>query len=170
MTFIKPHPDRCPSRRSPSLSSRAVAALCLVAATGLGATAALAQGAPQPRLPTTTLGAGMHKIVAELAVTPQQQAIGMMMRREMGASEGMLFVNDTPGVRCFWMRNTLIPLTIAFVADDGRIVNLADMQPQSDESHCSAEPVRFALEMQQGWFAKRNIKPGFRLSGPPFAR
>ena len=64
------------------------------------------------------------------------------------------------------MKNTLLPLTIAFIADDGRIVNLADMQPQSEESHCSAEPVRFALEMNQGWFAKRGIKPGFKLQGP----
>jgi hypothetical protein len=112
----------------------------------------------------------MHKIVAELAVTHQQQSVGMMMRRDMGASEGMLFVNEVAGVRCFWMRDTLVPLSIAFVAEDGRIVNLADMQPQSDESHCSAEPVRFALEMRQGWFAKRNILPGFRLSGSPFKR
>ncbi len=157
MTFVKPLFLSRPALRTPALLL--VALLC---------NTALAQGAPQPRLPTTTLSAGMHKIVAELALTPQQQAIGMMMRREMGASEGMLFVNDTPGVRCFWMRNTLVALSIAFLADDGRIVNLADMQPQSDQQHCSTEPVRFALEMQQGWFARRNIKPGFKLGGPPF--
>ncbi len=172
MTCINPTAPR-PALQARRLHRRAVrwAHGCLAAWLAVcGAGMAWAQGAPQPRLPTTTLGAGMHKIVAELAVTPQQQAIGMMMRRDMGASEGMLFVNDTPGVRCFWMRNTLIPLTIAFVADDGRIVNLADMAPQSDQEHCSAEPVRFALEMRQGWFAKRNIQPGFRLTGAPFKR
>jgi uncharacterized protein len=93
---------------------------------------------------------------------------GMMFRRQMGSNEGMLFVYDEPAPRCFWMRNTYVPLTIAFVADDGRIVNLADMQPLNDASHCSAEPVRFALEMNQGWFAKRGIQPGFKLRGRPF--
>ena len=129
---------------------------------------ATAQGGPQPRLPTVQLTAGMHVIQAEVAMTPTQQATGMMFRREMGANEGMLFVNADSGVRCFWMRNTLLPLTIAFIAEDGTIVNLADMQPQSDESHCSAAPVRYALEMNQGWFAKRGIKAGHKLRGKPF--
>ena len=66
------------------------------------------------------------------------------------------------------MRNTLIPLTAAFVADDGTIVNLADMKPQSDDSHCSAKPVRFVLEMNQGWFAQRGLRAGARLTGVPF--
>lgn len=130
--------------------------------------AAHAQDGPQPRLPTVDLRAGMHLIRAELAVTAEQQATGMMFRTTMGSNEGMLFVNDDAGVRCFWMRNTLIPLTIAFLDDDGTIVNLADMQPRSDRSHCSARPVRYALEMNQGWFAKRGIQPGFRLRGGPF--
>jgi len=130
--------------------------------------AARAQDRPQPKLPTVDLRAGMHLIRAELAVSAEQQATGMMFRTTMGANEGMLFVNDDAGVRCFWMRNTLIPLTIAFLDDDGTIVNLADMQPQSDRSHCSARPVRYALEMNQGWFAKRGIQPGFRLRGGPF--
>jgi uncharacterized membrane protein (UPF0127 family) len=168
MTCVKPVPFRALGAHRVRRSRQLAAAWSMAALGAVLSATAWAQSGPQPRLPTTTLGAGMHKIVAELAVTPQQQATGMMMRREMGASEGMLFVNDTPGVRCFWMRNTLIPLTIAFVADDGRIVNLADMQPQSDQEHCSAEPVRFALEMRQGWFAKRNIRAGFKLSGPPF--
>ncbi len=129
-----------------------------------------AQGVPQPRLTTLELTAGMHVIRAELAITPQQQATGMMFRREMSGNEGMLFVNDELGVRCFWMRNTLIPLTIAFIADDGTIVNLADMAPRSDDSHCSAKPVRYALEMPKGWFAKRGLKAGSRLRGKPFER
>ena len=129
---------------------------------------ALAQDGPQPRLDTIDLTAGMHIIKAEVAQTGTQQMIGMMFRKEMGANEGMLFVNPDASPRCFWMRNTLIPLSIAFIDDDGAIVNIADMQPQSDASHCSAKPVRFALEVRQGWFAKRGIKAGFRLRGAPF--
>jgi uncharacterized membrane protein (UPF0127 family) len=66
------------------------------------------------------------------------------------------------------MRNTLLPLSIAFIADDGTIVNIADMAPQTEDSHCSEKPVRFALEMRQGWFNKHGIKAGFRLRGGPF--
>lgn len=130
---------------------------------------ALAQEGPQPRLPTANLKVGMHVIKAELAVTPQQQMTGMMFRREMPGNEGMLFVNDAAGPRCFWMKNTLLPLTIAFIEDDGSIVSFADMQPHDERSHCSARPVRYALEMPQGWFAKRGIKAGHKLAGGPFA-
>lgn len=129
---------------------------------------AIAQTGPQPRLETLTLGAGMHNIRAEVARTPSQQQAGLMFRNEMGPSEGMLFAFDGLETRCFWMRNTPLPLTIAFIADDGTIVNLADMKPQSDDSHCSKQPVRYTLEMHQGWFAKRGIKPGSRLRGGPF--
>ena len=80
-----------------------------------------------------------------------------------------MFAFEQPATQCFWMKNTLLPLTAAFVADDGRIVNLVDMKPLSEESHCSAEPVRFVLEMNQGWFARKNIKKGAKLSGPAFA-
>jgi uncharacterized membrane protein (UPF0127 family) len=68
------------------------------------------------------------------------------------------------------MRNTLMPLSIAFLADDGTVVNIADMKPQTDDSHCSAKPVRYALEMNQGWFAKRGVKPGTRITGEVFAK
>lgn len=129
---------------------------------------AVAQDAAQPRLDTVNLVAGMHNIKAELARTPQQRQIGMMHRTQMASHEGMLFVFEQPAPQCFWMKNTLLPLSIAFIADDGSIVNIADMQPQSEKSHCSAQPVRFALEMNQGWFDKRGIKPGFKLKGPPF--
>jgi uncharacterized membrane protein (UPF0127 family) len=130
--------------------------------------AALAQTGPQPRLPTVPLTLGMHVVKAEVARTPEQQATGMMFRTEMGPNEGMLFVNDDNGVRCFWMRNTLIPLSAAFIAEDGTIVNIADMKPRDESSHCSDKPVRHVLEMPQGWFAKRGIGPGFRIKGAPF--
>ncbi len=162
MIYVKPAtPD--PMVPRPALRRR-VLALLLAAACGPAA----AQQGPQPRLPTVPLTAGMHVIQAEVAATPTQQMIGMMGRRSMGANEGMLFVYEQPDRLCFWMRNTLIPLSIAFVADDGRIVHLADMKPLDETSHCSTEPVRFALEMNQGWFAKRGMKKGDRLRGAPF--
>jgi uncharacterized membrane protein (UPF0127 family) len=151
-------------------SIKRLAVLALVGFVGLVSLGAQAQSGPQPKLPTTPLTIGIHVVQAELAVTPEQQATGMMFRTSMGTNEGMLFVNDDAGVRCFWMRNTLVPLTIAFVADDGTIVNTADMEPRSEKSHCSAQPVRFALEMNLGWFAKRGIKPGAKISGKPFRR
>ena len=127
------------------------------------------QDGPQPKLTTIDLNAGMHVIRAEVAQSPEQQMMGLMHRRELPGNQGMIFVNAHAQTRCFWMRNTLVPLTIAFVADDGSIVNFADMQPRSEQSHCSSKPVRFALEMSQGWFAKRGIQPGFKLRGQPFS-
>lgn len=132
------------------------------------ATGVLAQDGPQPRLPTIKLTAGMYVIQAEVAQTSSEQAIGLMYRQTMGVNEGMLFIYDSLKIHCFWMRNTLLPLTIAFIADDGSIVNLKDMQPRTETSHCSAKPVRYALEMNQGWFDNRGLKPGFRLRGVPF--
>jgi uncharacterized membrane protein (UPF0127 family) len=136
--------------------------LCLAFAGGVPA-----QDRPQ-KLATIALNAGIHNIRAEVAERPDERAIGLMHRTEMAAHEGMLFVFEQPARQCFWMKNTLLPLSIAFLADDGRIVNIADMQPRSLDSHCSAQPVRYALEMNQGWFAKRGIKTGARLSGRPF--
>jgi uncharacterized protein len=123
---------------------------------------------PQTQLPRTELRAGMHRIDAQVASTPEQRSTGLMWRQAMPVHEGMLFVFEQAAAQCFWMKNTLIPLTAAFVADDGRIVNLADMAPQTTDSHCSAEPVRYVLEMNQGWFAQRGLKAGFRLRGGPF--
>ena len=129
-----------------------------------------AQEGPQPKLPVVELTLGIHRIQAEVAQTPTQQATGMMFRREMGTNEAMLFVNDDSSPRCFWMRNTLLPLSIAFIADDGSIVNIAEMSPRSDQSHCSARPVRYALEMNKNWFSKRGIKSGDKFRGGPFGK
>ncbi|PKO61864.1 MAG: hypothetical protein CVU24_06730 [Betaproteobacteria bacterium HGW-Betaproteobacteria-18] len=127
-----------------------------------------AQGTPQMNLPRVKLTAGMYLVDTQVAATPEQRATGLMFRQQMPSAEGMLFVFEQPGEQCFWMKNTLLPLTAAFVADDGTIVNLADMAPQTTESHCSEKPVRFVLEMNQGWFTQKGIKPGFKLSGLPF--
>ena len=128
---------------------------------------AAAQDRPQ-KLPALRLHAGIHNIDAEVARTPEQRAVGLMNRPALEPNAGMLFVFEQPATQCFWMKNTLLPLSIAFVSDDGTIVGTADMQPRSLESHCSSQPVRYALEMNQGWFEKRGLKAGSRLSGPAF--
>ena len=131
-------------------------------------TAGMAQERPQTDLRRITLTAGIHQIDAQVAATDDQRQIGLMHRTEMPYGEGMLFVFDMPSKQCFWMKNTPLPLTAAFVADDGTIVNLEDMKPQTTAPHCSAKPVRFVLEMNQGWFAKKGIKAGARITGPTF--
>jgi hypothetical protein len=127
-----------------------------------------AQGTPQLQLQRVKIGAGMHLIDTQLAVTPEQRQIGLMWRKDLPINEGMLFIFEQASIQCFWMRNTLTALSTAFVEDDGTIVNLADMKPQTDDSHCSTKPVRFVLEMNQGWFKKRGVGPGFKLTGPTF--
>jgi len=142
-------------------------ALVLTAALGCVAAPARAQEGPQ-KLAAVRLNAGIHNIQAEVARTPEQRSIGLMNRPTMGTNDGMLFVFDEAGTQCFWMKNTLIPLSIAFVADDGRIEEIADMPPKTLKSHCSTKPVRLVLEMNQGWFAKRGVRAGDRLGGAPF--
>jgi uncharacterized protein len=128
--------------------------------------AAVAQE-PQMTLPRVKLSAGMHQIDAQVARTNDERATGLMYRKEMPQHEGMLFVFEEPTQQCFWMKNTLLPLSAAFVADDGTVVNVEEMKPQTLDSHCSDKPVRYVLEMNQGWFAKKGIKPGARLAGLP---
>lgn len=140
----------------------------LALAAALLAGAAFAQDQPQTNLPRVKLTAGMHIIDAQVASTPEQRMTGLMHRPEMPQHEGMLFVFEQPAQQCFWMKNTLLPLAIAFVADDGTIVNLDEMKPQTLDSHCSTKPVRYVLEMNKGWFAKRGIKAGAKLEGAPF--
>lgn len=140
--------------------------LLLIFAAGL--VHAQPQGSPQMNLQRIVLTAGIHQIDTQVAVTPEQHAIGLMYRKEMPQNEGMLFVFQNSTKQCFWMKNTDLPLTAAFVADDGTIVNLEDMKPQTTDSHCSAKPVRYVLEMNQGWFAKKGLKAGAKLGGRPF--
>jgi hypothetical protein len=140
----------------------------LTALAGALCTSVWADQRPQLELPRLTLSAGMHLIQVQVAATPEQRSTGLMFRTEMPANEGMLFVFEQASQQCFWMKNTLIPLTAAFVADDGTVVNLVDMKPQSLDSHCSTAPVRYVLEMNQGWFAKRGIKAGYKLKASVF--
>ncbi len=127
--------------------------------------AAGAAAAQPPPLPTVQLGAGMHLIRAEVADRDATRAMGLMHRTALPPNGGMLFVFDEHAVHCMWMKNTPLPLSVAFIDEAGAIINIADMQPHTEDSHCAARPARYALEMAQGWFAERGIRAGFRLRG-----
>jgi uncharacterized protein len=167
MVWISRLPLHSLSMSHRSLPRRFARALAATALAGL-CTVSLAQDEPQTNLPRIKLGAGLHQIDTQVAQTPVQRQIGLMWRKTMPQHEGMLFVFEQPAKQCFWMMNTLLPLTAAFVADDGMVVNLVDMQPQTTDSHCSAKPVRYVLEMNQGWFAKKGIQAGAKLTGELF--
>jgi len=117
----------------------------------------------QAQLPTTKIQAGIHIINAEVASTFGSRQMGLMYRESLPRNGGMIFVFEVPEEHCFWMKNTPLPLSIAFIADDGRIVNIEDMKPFDEGSHCAKEEVRFALEMEQGWFERKGMKAGSRL-------
>ncbi len=119
------------------------------------------------RLPTVELTAGMHVIKAEVAARDEDRQQGLMYREKMGANEGMLFIFEQPQKVCMWMKNTLLPLSVAFADARGRILNIEDMKPQTLDSHCSKGGARYALEMNQGWFKQVNIKAGQTLGGLP---
>jgi uncharacterized membrane protein (UPF0127 family) len=115
-------------------------------------------------LPLTKVTLGEHTVRAEVAVTPDEQARGLMYRREMGKNDGMLFVYEQPRVLRFWMKNTFLPLDIAFIDSAGRIVHIAQMQPLNETSHSSVKPARFALEVHQGWMEEHGVQVGDSVS------
>jgi uncharacterized membrane protein (UPF0127 family) len=117
------------------------------------------------QLPTVEINAGMYRIQAEVADNMGARMTGLMHRKSMAPNAGMVFVFEENAAHCMWMKNTLIPLSVAFVDEAGAIINIADMQPQTEQSHCAARPARYALEMNKGWFAQRGIKPGATLRG-----
>jgi uncharacterized membrane protein (UPF0127 family) len=132
------------------------------------AAGAFAQGAAAAdALPTVPLSINGHKINAEVAATPEQRATGLMHRFSLKPDHGMIFVFERPEPLSFWMKNTFIPLSIAFIAPDGRIVNVDDMAPQDETSHWSRGPALYALEMRKGWFAERGIRAGDVVKGLP---
>jgi len=116
-------------------------------------------------LPTVQLTAGMHLIRAEVAADFSTRMQGLMHRESLAPNAGMLFVFDEAADHCMWMKNTLIPLSVAFIDEGGTVINIADMQPHSEQSHCASAPARFALEMTRGWFAQRGVKAGMKLGG-----
>ena len=118
-------------------------------------------------LPIVELKAGIYRIQAEVASTQQARQVGLMNRTSMPTDSGMLFVFDQKATHCFWMSNTKIPLAIAFLADDGKIVNIEEMQAETLNNHCPKAPVRYALEMNRQWFSQRAIGPGGVIQGLP---
>ena len=127
--------------------------------------AALAAQPAFAQLPTIELTAGIHLIRAEVANTFETRAQGLMFRKHLGPNEGMLFVFPQAETHCMWMKNTLIPLSVAFMDAQGRIVSISEMRPQTETSHCAAAPAKFALEMSGGWFAAKGLKTGATLLG-----
>jgi len=107
----------------------------------------------------------MHLIRAEVAADFSTRMQGLMHRESLAPNAGMLFVFDEAADHCMWMKNTLIPLSVAFIDEGGTVINIADMQPHSEQSHCASAPARFALEMTRGWFAQRGVKAGMKLGG-----
>jgi uncharacterized membrane protein (UPF0127 family) len=152
---------RYPPAVSCSRPARIVAGLVCLAATMFVSSAPGAAAAERE----IALNAGVYAIHAEVVDAPETRARGLMYRKSMPDNHGMLFVFSDIERQCFWMKNTIIPLSIAFLDDNGVIVNIADMAPQTEDNHCSEQPVRYAIEMNQGWFAKRHIRAGARISG-----
>ncbi|MEO7031505.1 MAG: DUF192 domain-containing protein [Herbaspirillum sp.] len=117
------------------------------------------------KLQTITLNYGIHQITAEVAVTDAERELGLMNRTSLGANNGMLFGFRAPAYTCMWMKNTLIPLAVAFMDEHGQVINIEEMQPQTTKSHCTERPATYALEMNQGWFSQHQIKPGAIING-----
>lgn len=151
-----------PSTSQLSLAKRILMrCACVLSASALGFLASTAHA----QLASETLTIRFFQVTAEVARLPGERAQGLMGRPTLPVNHGMLFVFEEPERQCFWMRNTPLALTIAFIDDQGAIVNFADMEPFSDEAHCSAKPVRFALEMERGWFKRRGVLEGDKVSG-----
>ncbi len=115
--------------------------------------------------PVMELSMGIHRIEAEVAHTQENRMQGLMFRQTMGDNHGMLFVFTEAQRHCMWMRNTLLPLSVAFLDDQGRIINVEDMQPKTENNHCAAKPARYALEMNLGWFKRKGLAAGAPLVG-----
>ena len=140
-------------------------AFSLVTIAGIFSSATFAQ--QNVGLPTVELKAGIYRIQAELADNPKAREIGLMNRTSMPTNSGMLFIFEQKAGHCFWMNNTKIPLSIAFIADDGKIVNIEEMQAETTNNHCPKAAVRYALEMNKQWFSERVIMPGTVIQGLP---
>lgn len=131
----------------------------------------LPAGAKQPNeFPRVKLTAGMYVIDAAVAANDADREQGLMYRSQLGPNEGMLFVFGENAVHCFWMKNTLIPLSIAFMRADGTVTDIDEMQAETTNNHCPKNNGVYALEMSKGWFTSKGIKPGMKIQGLPAAQ
>jgi len=138
----------------------------LLVASSLVAQAAVAQALKQGSpMPVVTLSAGMHLVRAEVAFTTESRMQGLMFRKSLGPNEGMLFMFTEDERHCMWMRNTYVPLSVAFIDAKGRIVSIHEMDPQTENSHCAKGLTRYALEMNKGWFKSKGIAVGAEIRG-----
>jgi uncharacterized membrane protein (UPF0127 family) len=144
------------------------AALRVLAAGLLFACAGLAVADARTR--TTTIKVGSHALRVEVVATDAERQKGLMFREKLGRNDGMLFVFDEPAYHSMWMKNTLIPLSVAFVDAKGEILNVLDMEPHSLDTRMAAGPASYAIETNRGWFAERGLKAGDRVTGLPPAR
>jgi uncharacterized protein len=145
--------------------TRLIGLALIAAGLAVGVTAARAAFSPQAADCSTQPFAeaqlpGSPRLQLELATTPEQQQRGLMFRQSLPDDQGMLFVFQRPSTAPFWMHNTLIPLSIAYIDGDGTIVDIQDMQPQSDDLHPPARPYSYALEVNQGWYANNGVAVG----------
>jgi uncharacterized membrane protein (UPF0127 family) len=108
-----------------------------------------------------------HDLKVELALSDEQRQQGLMFRKSLGANDGMLFVFDEPAYHAMWMKNTLIPLSVAFIDRKGEILNILDMEPRTLDSHMAAGPAVYAIETNKGWFAEKKVKAGDKVTGLP---
>jgi uncharacterized membrane protein (UPF0127 family) len=144
------------------------ALLCTSLASGGALAQQLPAGVKQPsEFPRVKLTAGMFVIDAAVAANDADREQGLMYRSQLAPNEGMLFVFRENAVHCFWMKNTLIPLSIAFMRADGTITDIDEMQAETTNNHCPRNNGVYALEMSTGWFASKGIKPGMKIQGLP---
>ena len=131
----------------------------------LGAMLFFVASVAHSELPTMPLTIGSHSLVAEVASTDSQRGTGLMHRRMLPENRGMLFVFPDIALHGMWMMNTFLPLSVAFIDREGTIINIADMEPHTTNTHSATRPAKYALEMNQGWFRKRGIKAGDKIQG-----
>ena len=154
----------CDPNPGPTWRTALVSALALSLATAT--LAAVAQQTPTA-LRVIPLSTGIYVIQAEVAMQPAERELGLMNRTTLGPNQGMVFLFDQPAAQCMWMRNTRIPLSVAFIDNEGRVINVEEMKAQTDDNHCAAKPARYALEMNAGWFSRHGIGAGAKISGLP---
>jgi uncharacterized membrane protein (UPF0127 family) len=164
----------CPMKHSQKLTIRGramlIAAIFAISAATLSCSAQKASedgtDKPNPTLKKVTLVSGQTQVVAEVAATETERNRGLMFRKTLADGNGMLFVFETDQRVSFWMKNTSLPLSLAYLASDGTILQILDLKPFSEEPRPSERSIRYALEVPQGWFAKVGLKPGDRFEIP----